>query len=192
MSVKRIMSIESKIYHQPKCRYLRSIKDKNMMELTQDEAQKQGFIPCSCCNTMDYHYKSEKQIIDFFDIKKGMDFLFDDRKELYVKTDEGCWKLVYLEEEERIGMFHRSHSRYPVNFNQPWRERYHKQKDRFMYVTIEDALYYIYEHDKFRSAINAGKMPKKLSNKKYKKSAKRAFRKQELSRMEDLFRMIEN
>ena len=190
MSVKRIMSMESGIYHQPKCRYIQAIRGKNLIETTQHEAQKQGFRPCKCCNTMDHHYKSEKHIIEFFDTKKGMDFLLDDRHVLYVKTDESCWKLVYMPGKERVGMFHRNYSRLPINFEEPWRERYHKQEDRFLYVTIEDALYYIFEHDKFRAAINAGETPVATS-KKYKNAAKKAIRKKERSRMDYLFRMIE-
>lgn len=192
MSVKRIMSMESGIYHQPKCRYIRRIKDKNILETTQYEVQRQGFIPCKCCNTMIHHYQSEKQSIDFFREKKGMDFLFDNRNALYVKTEVSCWKLIYLPSRERVGMYHRNHSRFPVNFQQPWRERYHKQEDRFLYVTIEDALDYIYEHDKFRAAVDAGEIPTELSNKKYKNSVKKVIRKKERNRMEYLFRVIEN
>lgn len=191
MSVERLISMESSIYHQPSCRYVTWIKDKNLMTIKQDRAQRKGFRPCKCCNTMSHRYKNEKSVIDFFDTKKGLDFLYS-RNSLYVKTNESCWKLVYLPEEERIGMFHRNHSSVPVNFEEPWKERYHRQNDRFKYCTIEDALYYIYDHDRFRAAINAGEKDPLLSSKKYKNSARRAIKKREQNRLDDLFRMIEN
>lgn len=189
MDDRRIMSIESGIYHQPRCRYIRLIKKANRKEISQSRAIKKGLRPCKCCNSFEHRYQSEQYALDRYR-EKGMKYLVS-RKELFVKTEESCWKIIYLPGRERVALFHRNYSCTPVNFEHPWYEKYHKQKDHFLNLDIEDCLSYIYEHDKFRAAVNAGNKTIAVCDKRYKKTAKRAINKHYRCRIDYLFRVVE-
>ena len=75
---------------------------------------------------------------------------------LYVKTDMGCWKLVYSRGMEQIALYHRNSRQAPLDFKHPEIGRYHQQKDQLYFRNIALALNYIYDHDKFKAAVKRG------------------------------------
>ena len=53
MSTKRIMSIESNIYHRPSCKYVYFMKPSNKEKLLWEDAKRCG-RPCRHCNSMSF------------------------------------------------------------------------------------------------------------------------------------------
>lgn len=119
-----------------------------------------------------------------------MEFKYKDGM-LYVKTKVGCWKLVYARNMEQIALYHRNSRQAELDFKHPEKDRYHQQKDQLYFNNIAQALNYIYDHDKYKAAVQRGDKRIVYKNKKYKEQAKRRERKAALRRVDRLFDMIE-
>ena len=192
MNNERIVSlgINSMIYHKPGCRYVERIKYKNRMSLTKHDAKIEGYHVCRYCNSMNHHYRVEHNKRDFYSRCKKLQFNYIDGI-LYVKSEIGCWKLVYVRREEKIALYHRNTSTKPLDFEHPQYEAYHRQEDKPFCNSIEGYLSYIYEHDKYKAAIERGETVTKFSSKKYARYEAKAQRKRQNKRLDHLFRMIE-
>ena len=108
MKNERIVSMgtNSMIYHKPGCRYIAKIKQQNKMSLPKSEAKREGYHVCRYCNSMNHHIRTEQQRIEYYSKYKKMQFNYINGI-LYVKTEIGCWKLVYVRREEKIAWYHR-------------------------------------------------------------------------------------
>lgn len=192
MNNERIVSIgtNSMIYHKPGCRYVERIKYQNRMSLPKRDAKVEGYHVCRYCNSMNHHYRVEQHTLDFYSRRKKMQFIYIDRI-LYVKSEIGCWKLVYVRKEEKIVLYHRNTTTKPLDFEHPQYESYHRQKDKPYCNSIEGYLDYIYEHDKYKAAIARGEKVTKFSSEKYRKREAKAERKRQCNRVDYLFRMLE-
>lgn len=192
MNNERIVSlgINSMIYHKPGCRYVERIKYKNRISLTKHDAKIEGYHVCRYCNSMNHHYMVEHNKLDFYSRCKKLQFNYIDGI-LYVKSEIGCWKLVYVRREEKIALYHRNTSTKPLDFEHPQYEAYHRQEDKPFCNSIEGYLYYIYEHDKYKAAIERGETVTKFSSKKYARYEAKAQRKRQNKRLDHLFRIIE-
>lgn len=192
MNNKRVVSLgtNSMIYHKPGCRYEYMIKNRNRMYLARYDARGEGYHVCKYCNSMDHHYRTEMSTIDFYSRVKKMQFNYIDGI-LYVKTDIGCWKLVYSRKKEKIALYHKNDSDKEVDFSNPQNENYHRQEDKPYAYSIAGYLDYIYEHDRYKAAIERGEEVTKFSKKKYARHEAKAKRKREISRVDYLFRMLE-
>lgn len=188
----RVISIGMKtsVYHHPQCRYVHRMKYKNRLSLPLQEMRKYGLRPCRCCNTMNYHYISSERALKSFEKKRGMEFRYLDEA-LYIKTELGCWKIVYLEEKEMFRLFHRNTTNKPLDFDHPQYETYHPQKDKKYSNSIEGYLYYIYEHDRYKSTVLSGEKVTNFSSKKYQKREAKAERKRAAKTVDRLFAMLE-
>ncbi|MCD8336248.1 MAG: hypothetical protein LUD18_03065 [Lachnospiraceae bacterium] len=115
-------------------------------------------------------------------------------EQLFIKTEIGCWKLIYGKYHQNFILYHRNASGRPVNFEHPERERYHKQMDQLYSDTITSVFIYIYKHDQFRVAekIADGNLDIRQVSKKYQSSAARRQRRQKERRLDRLFRVIES
>ena len=78
-----------------------------------------------------------------------------------------------------------------MDFEHPQYEAYHRQEDKPFCNSIEVYLSYIYEHDKYKAAIERGETVTKFSSKKYARYEAKAKRKRQNKRLDHLFRMIE-
>lgn len=192
MNNERIVSIgaNSMIYHKPGCRYVERIKHKNRMLLPKHDAKAEGYHVCRYCNSMNHHYHVEQHTIDFYSRCKKMQFNYIDGI-VYVKSEIGCWKLVYVRKEEKIALYHRNTTTKPLDFEHPQYEAYHRQEDKPFCNSIEGYLDYIYKHDKYKAAIARGEKVTKFSSEKYRKHEAKAQRKRQRNRVDYLFRMIE-
>lgn len=192
MNNKRIVSIgfNSMIYHKPGCRYVERIKNQNKMFLTKGEVTSEGYHICKYCNSMNHHIQAEQRNIDYYAKAKNMEFKYINGI-LYVKTEIGCWKLVYVRKEEKISLYHRNTTTKPLNFENPQYEAYHRQQDKLYSNSIQGCLDYIYEHDKYKAAVGRGEKVTRFSNKKYARYEVNIQRKRENKRVDDLFKMIE-
>ena len=141
MSTKRIMSIESNVYHRPTCKYIGFMKPKNKEILLLEDAKHCG-RPCRHCNRMSFLYRFEQKTIKWNAETRGMEFKYIDGI-LYVKTTVGCWKLVYAKGREQIVLYHRNSRHITVEFQHPEKDRYHQQRDHLYFKNITLALNYI-------------------------------------------------
>lgn len=191
MSTKRVMSMETKIYHKPNCRFAKRIKKKNKITLPGKDARRQGYRPCKCCNKMSYLYRTEKGLMSCFEKKKNMKFLYQ-KGILYAATRVGCWKLVYLKDAEMITLYHRNSFKPGEGFDRPQEGRYHRQRDQQYFISIHKALIYIDAHDRFREAEQNGAKEIAFSNEKYRRQAEKRKRRKEINRVNNLFRLLES
>ena len=111
---------------------------------------------------------------------------------MYVKTNIGCWKLVYSRGMELFALYHRNRSNQDVDFSNPENEHYHLQKDQTYFSSINGALNYVYEHDKYREAEQQGLKVIAFSNKKYQKQAEKRKQRKQQNRVDYLFRLLES
>jgi hypothetical protein len=184
------MSRESDIYHRPNCKYTQLIKHKNEIVLPWEDAKNSGYHACRHCNNMSFMYSNEKQVINWNEQNRKMEFRYQNGI-LYVKTEMGCWKLVYTRGAEQIALYHRNTRQRPLDFKHPEQDRYHQQRDQLYFRNIALALNYIYEHDKFRAAEKRGDNKIFYRKEKYRKQAKKREQRASLRRVDRLFQMIE-
>ncbi|MCD8104708.1 MAG: hypothetical protein LUF35_06840 [Lachnospiraceae bacterium] len=195
MYKRRIASIDSrtKIYHYPGCHYAKRILPKYQLEKSKHDMEKDGFRPCRYCNTMKFRFEQERPNLQRYAQYRKMEFNMVDGQ-VFIKTEIGCWKLIYSKHRQSFILYHRNASGRPVNFEHPERERYHKQMDQLYSDTITSVFIYIYKHDQFRVAEKAadGNLDIRQVSKKYQPSAARRQRRQKIRRLDNLFRVIES
>ena len=185
------LKARTKVYHKPGCHHVSNMKESNQKVMTQARAERKGYRICRCCNSMAHHKRAEQTTIAHYTDNKGMEFLFV-KGALYVKTDVGCWKMVYTRGEQRIVLYHRNTTDKELNFKVPQYEKYHRQKDVPFADSIAHYLHYIYEHDRFRQAELNGVPLTHFSSKKSKQLAEKSRRKSARKRVDYLFRMLES
>lgn len=190
---KCIVSFESKakVYHKPGCHHVKNMKEKNQVTMTLKNAERAGYRICRCCNSMAHHKRVEQQTINNYEEKKGMQFQFINGV-LYVKTEVGCWKMVYTRGDHRIVLYHRNATSKELNFKAPQYEQYHRQIDVPHSISIAHYLNYIYEHDRFKQAEQNGQTLTSFSSKKNKRLAEKSRRKSAHKRVDNLFAMLES
>ena len=192
MKNERILSMDadSKIYHKPNCHYVKMIASKNCMSIAKNDAQIRRYRICKCCNSMSYHYRIEQNSIEYYRKYKKMEFRFIDGI-LYVKSEIGCWKLVYSKKFENIVLYHRNTVSVTLDFDHPENEPYHRQVDALSCNTISGYLNYIYEHDRYKSAMERGDKNFRFSSKKYARHEAKAKIKRQHKRVDELFMLLE-
>ena len=139
----RIMSKQTRIYHRPTCRYVKRIQKRNLLETGVFEAKAFGYQPCLCCNTIEHVYETEQNYLKYFFRSMKLEFSFI-KDAVYVKTPISLWKLVYSKQDEKFILFHRNHSKMPVNYEDPSSERFHRQEDCAKANSIAALGKYIY------------------------------------------------
>ncbi len=192
MKNERILSMDadSMIYHKPNCHYVKKMSPKNRMSIAKADAQIRRYRICKCCNSMGYHYRTEQSTIEYYRKHRNMDFRFIDGI-LYVKSEIGCWKLIYSKKFENIILYHRNTVSIPLDFDHPENEPYHRQVDALSCNTISGYLNYIYEHDRYKAAIERGEKNFRFSSKKYARHEAKAQRKRQHKRVDQLFMLLE-
>lgn len=191
----RMMSIESTsmVYHRPECRYARKIKKRNRVQMYWSEAERSGYRPCKCCDTPSFLYNLELGSIEFFSELYDLDVDFKENK-IYVRTDVGCWKIVYKRKYQKFILLHRNYVSGHVALDEVDNAPYHRQGDMPDAGSIMKYLKYIQKHDEFKQNMPSELqlMPRDTKRQKaYYKSAKRREEKQSARRLDNLFLMIE-
>ncbi len=185
------LKAKTKVYHKPGCHHVKNMKDKNKMTMTLQKAERKGYRICRCCNCMAHHKRVEQKTITNYENNKGMEFNFV-KGALYVKTEIGCWKMVYTRGDQRMVLYHRNATNKELDFKKPQYEKYHRQGDVPYSDSIAHYLNYIYEHDRFKQAERNGQMLTSYSSKKNKRLAEKSRRKSSHKRVDYLFRMLES
>lgn len=180
-------------YHRPECRYVGRIRKKNRIKMEWEDAEWKGYRPCKCCGGIDFLYKMEKEKIERYAEQFKLDIDLRDRK-IYVRTDVGCWKIIYKIRNQRFILLHRNYVNGRINLEDAEKALFHRQGDIPEAGSIMKYLQYIKEHDKFKQ--NAPKDYRKLPRdtarqRRYYRTAKRRAEKYSAKRLDSLFLLIE-
>ncbi len=190
----RMISIESqgRIYHIQGCPYSVRIQEKNQIILLKHEAKQMGYRPCKCCNRETFRYRWEQSMARSFAISNHMQ-LQEINKHLYVKTEIGIWKLVYMPEAEKFILYHGNAVCQNTPIDKAHKARYHRQKDMKKAETVMDVLSYIRSHDRYKKCVQeagGNELAVKI-DRKYEKQRSNRLRRQSARRIDSLFAMIE-
>lgn len=191
----RMMSGESTsmVYHRPECRYARKIYKRNRVQMNWEEAEWKGYRPCKCCDGADFLYHLELSNIEFFAEQHNLDVDLKNNK-IYVRTDVGCWKIVYKRSSQKFILLHRNYVNGRISLDEADNAPYHRQGDMGDSGSIMKYLKYIQKHDEFKQNMPADlhQMPRDTKQQKaYYQSAKRRAEKHSARRLDSLFAMIE-
>lgn len=192
----RIMSRESagRVYHRPECRYARRISEKNQMRMKWEDAEWRGYRPCRCCDGMRFLYKIEKDKIERYTEHFPMDVDLIVNT-LYVRTDAGCWKIIYKIRDQRFILLHRNYANGRISLEEADKAPFHRQRDMAESGSIMKYIKYIRAHDAFRqkNISDYRQMPRdSKKQERYYQAAKRRAQKRGAQKMDQLFRMIES
>jgi len=192
----RMMSKEatSMVYHRPECRYARKIYKRNRVQMNWDEAEWKGYRSCKCCDRVAFLYNLELGDIEYFSEQHNLDVDLRNNK-IYVRTDVGCWKIVYKRSNQRFILLHRNYVNGRINLDEVDDALYHRQGDMADSGSIMKYLKYIKSHDEFKQKMpmDYRQMPRDTKQQKaYYKSAKRRAEKRNVRRLDSLFALIES
>ncbi len=191
----RIMSRKSAdmVYHRPECRYAARIRRENRMKMDWRDAERRGYRPCKHCDGMRYLYQRDKKSIERYAEQAHMDVDLRDWK-LYVRTDAGCWKILYKIGGQRFILLHRNHVDGRICLEDAEKVPFHRQGDVPEAGSIMKYLKYIQKHDAFKQSMpeDYRKMPQDTERqKRYYRAAKRRDQRRSARRLDSLFLLIE-
>lgn len=191
----RIVSAGSagKVYHRPECRYARKIYRRNREQMLWENAEAKGYRPCACCNGMEFLYGLERDSIENYKNLFHLDVDIKDHK-IYVRTDAGCWKIIYKRDKQHFILLHRNYANGGTSLEDVEKVPYHRQGDMAEASTIMKYLKYIRAHDDFKQMMpkDYHKMPQSTKRQKaYYKAAKQREARKSARRVDNLFTMIE-
>lgn len=191
----RIMSKESAsmVYHRPECRYTRKICKKNRKQMDWEIAEMKGYRPCKYCDRVSFLYHLERQEIECFKEQYGMGVNLVNNK-IYVRTDVGCWKIIYKKSIQKFILLHRNYVNGRISLDEVEAAPYHRQGDVPKAESIRKYLSYIQGHDHFKQNMPADyhQMPRDTRQQKvYYRTAKRRADRRSARRLDGLFIMIE-
>lgn len=191
----RIMSRESssRVYHRPECRYAGRIRKTNRIRMDWEDAEWRGYRPCKCCDGMEYLYRMDMEKIERYAEQFHMDVDLKDRK-IYVRTDVGCWKIIYKISNQRFILLHRNYVNGRVCLEEAEKAPFHRQGDMPEAGNIMKYLKYIREHDEFKQNLpkDYRQLPQDTKRQKlYYRTAKKREEKRSARRVDSLFLLIE-
>lgn len=191
----RIMSWESssKVYHRPECRYIRKIRKRNRIQMNWEDAEWMGYRPCKCCDGIEFLYRMDKEKIERYADQYHLDVDLKDRK-IYVRTDVGCWKIIYRIRTQRFILLHRNYVNGRICLEDAEKVPFHRQGDMPEVGNIMKYLKYIREHDEFKQNApeDYRKMPQDTKRQKlHYRAAKKKAEKRSAKRLDSLFLLIE-
>lgn len=191
----RIMSRKSAsmVYHRPECRYAGKIRKKNRVQMQWEDAEYKGYRPCKCCDGIEFLYKMDREKIEAYAEQFNMDVDLKDMK-LYVRTDVGCWKIIYKIRDQRFILLHRNYVNGRISLEETEKVPFHRQGDMPESGSIMKYLKYIKEHDEFKQNAPADyrKLPQGTKKQKlYYRTAKKRAEKNSAKRLDSLFILIE-
>lgn len=191
----RMMSKESasKVYHRPECRYARKIYKRNRVQMDWEEAEWKGYRPCRCCDGADFLYGLELEDIKCFSNQYNLNVDLKNNK-IYVRTDVGCWKIVYKRSDQKFILLHRNYVNGRIGLDEVDNAPYHRQGDMGESGSIMKYLKYIQKHDEFKQKMpdDYHQMPQDTRQQKvYYRSARKRAQRHSARRLDNLFAMIE-
>ncbi len=158
-----------------------------------ENAEAKGYRPCACCNGMEFLYGLERDSIENYKNLFHLDVDIKDHK-IYVRTDAGCWKIIYKRDKQHFILLHRNYANGRTSLEDVEKVPYHRQGDMAEASTIMKYLKYIRAHDDFKQMMpkDYHKMPRSTKRQKaYYKAAKQREARKSARRVDNLFTMIE-
>ena len=190
----RMISKESKrmVYHRPQCRYAKKMKKKNRVQMYWDVAEKRGYRPCKYCDSAKYMYGLAEGEVEYFAEIHGLDVDFVNN-EIVVRTDAGCWKILYKKHRQQFMLLHRNHVNGRITLEEVNKVPFHHQGDVPYSKNIMKYMKYIQSHDEFKlHQVDYRTMPQVTARQKsYYRTARRRAEKQNARRLDSLFVLIE-
>lgn len=191
----RMISKESTsmVYHRAECRYARKIYKENRLQMNWEDAEWKGYRPCKCCDSISFLYSMELDNIECFAEQHNLDIDLKNNK-IYVRTDVGCWKIVYKKGNQKFILLHRNYVDGRIALDEVDNAPYHRQGDMGEAGSIMKYLKYIQKHDAFKQNMPTDyrHMPRNTKRQKaYYRSAKRKAQKCSARRLDSLFVLIE-
>lgn len=191
----RMMSKESssKIYHRAECRYARKIYKRNRIQMNWEEAEWKGYRPCKCCDGGKFLFGLEEGAIEYFAEKHNMDVDLVGQI-IYVRTEVGCWKIVYKISRQKFILLHRNYVKGCISLEDVEKAPYHRQTDMSEAGSIMKYLKYIQKHDEFKQNMPADyrKLPQDTRRQKaYYRAAQKRDERKSARRLDNLFAIIE-
>ena len=155
-------------------------------------AENHGYHPCKCCDEIRFLYSLEEIDVQMYAEKNNMNIDFVNN-EIIVRTDAGCWKILYNRNEQKFKLLHRNYVNGRISLNEVNEVPYHRQKDFYYGNSIMKYVRYIKAHDEFKlNPVEARNMPRSTARQRtYHRSAKKREEKQAARRLDGLFLMIE-
>ena len=181
----------SDVYHKPGCHYVSMMKRENRLEVTKANAIAHDCRPCKYCNSIHYHINVEDSFLRSYKNKYDFDFVVIDEA-LYVRTEISCWKIVYIKSQEHFVLFHINRVPENFDFTHPQTCRYHFQAGAPKSKSIVGLLRYIYEHDRYKAAVNSGETITDFTSHRARNLAARSDKKLEKRRLNYLFKQLES
>ncbi|SCX09660.1 hypothetical protein SAMN02910339_01378 [Lachnospiraceae bacterium YSD2013] len=186
----RTVCYGSDVYHKPGCHYVAMMKRENRLDVTKANAIAHDCHVCKYCNSIHYHLNVEDSFIRSYKNKYGFDFVVIGDA-LYVRTEISCWKIAYIKSQEHFTLFHINRVPENFDFTHPQTCRYHFQADAPQSESIAHYLRYIYEHDRYKAAANAGETITDFTSHRARNLAARSDKKLEKRRLNYLFKQLE-
>ncbi|MCM1144975.1 MAG: hypothetical protein NC407_09720 [Lachnoclostridium sp.] len=183
----------SMVYHRPQCRYVRKIHKKNRIQMAWEDAEWKGYRPCKCCDGIEFLYQTGKAEIERYAKQFNLDVDLKDRK-IYVRTDAGCWKIIYKIRDQKFILLHRNYVNGRIALEDVEKAPYHRQGDVMEAGSIMKYLKYIQKHDEFKQNApdDYRKLPQNTKRQKfYYRSAKKRAERNSAKRLDSLFLLIE-
>ena len=191
----RIISRKSSdmVYHRAECRYVKRIRKKNRIQMRWEDAEWKGYRPCRYCNGIEFLYKLEKEAIERYAEQFNLNVDLRDRK-IYVRTEVGCWKIIYKYRDQRFILLHRNYVKGRIALEDVEKAPFHRQGDMSEAGSIMKYLKYIKEHDEFKQKApkDYRKLPQDTErHRRYYRAAKKREEKRSAKRLDRLFHLIE-
>lgn len=161
--------------------------------MTWEEAEHRGYRPCKCCDGINFLYKLDEESIQYYAEKNNMDVDLKDNK-VYVRTDVGCWKIIYKRGMQQFILLHRNFVKGRISLDEVEHGAYHRQGDIAQAGSIMKYLKYIQKHDDFKQSMpdDYRQMPQDTKRQKaYYNAAKKRADRRSARRLDNLFIMIE-
>lgn len=183
----------SMVYHRPECRYARRIYKRNRIQMCWEEAEDKGYRPCKCCDGINFLYKLERDEIERYVKQFHMDVDLKNNK-IYVRTDVGCWKIIYKIRDQKFILLHRNYVKGRICLDEAEKVPFHRQGDMPEAGSIMKYVKYIKKHDEFKQGLpeDYRLMPRDSKKQKlYYNAAKRRAERHSARRVDELFLQIE-
>lgn len=190
----------SMVYHRPECRHAQSIKKNNRVQMPWEEAEWNGYRPCKCCNNMEFLYQQEQFEIESYAAQYNLEADIKNHM-LYVRTEVGCWKIMYMHKKQKFTLYHRNYVNGRVRLADVERAPYHQQKDKPVAKSIMSYMDYIRKHDEFIQSMPSDfrlskedyrKLPRATAKQRhYYNAARKREERRKARRVDNLFLLIE-
>lgn len=189
------MNPENKLFHSVRCLNALVLPEERKGIVTKHEALEMGFCACPDCHSLTGAYDIHVGELYYLEEKEGVEIRYLDNKDtLFIRTDVGFWKIFAYQDTGDFALFHRNCYDKDATFLRLTYGNFHRQHDAKQTDSLMKLIYYVINHDKAKKIIaeDYRKLPQRTRReRKYYRIARNRNRKQQIYRVDALFRQIE-